>query len=117
MHNQLHTLTEPISTSGKYTLYKEAWMAHANQINIHAHHDQSEKKTASIGSKVKHHVTKEVRDSLVTAAAMGIMSHAAQSQITGPLGIALRTTGRVAVRAIPIIGVAWAAYSIYDHFS
>ena len=80
-------------------------------------HSDPGKKTNSIGSTVKRHVKKEVRDSLVTAAAIGIMSYAAQSQISGPLGIALRTTGRVAIRAIPIIGVAWAAYSIYDHFS
>jgi len=91
-------------------------MVHANQMNSHIHSDPP-KKTNSIGSTVKRHVMKEVRDSLVTAAAFGIMTHAAQSQISGPLGIALRTTGRVAIRAIPIIGVAWAAYSIYDHFS
>ena len=96
--------------------YKQAWMIHAGQMNSLIHSDPG-KKTNSIGSTVKRHVKKEVRDSLVTAAAIGIMSYAAQSQISGPLGIALRTTGRVAIRAIPIIGVAWAAYSIYDHFS
>ena len=96
--------------------YKEAWMVHAEMMNPHIHRGSAQK-TESIGSKVKHHVKKEVRDSLITAAAIGIMSHAAQSQISGPLGIALRTTGRVAIRAIPVIGVAWAAYSIYDYFS
>ena len=96
--------------------YKQAWMIHAGQMNPRIHSDPP-KKTNSIGSTVKRRVKKEVRDSLVTAAAIGIMSHAAHSQISGPLGIALRTTGRVAIRAIPIIGVAWAAYSIYDHFS
>ena len=96
--------------------YKQAWMIHAGQINPRIK-SQQPKETNSIGSTVKRHVKKEVRDSLVTAAAIGIMSHAAQSQISGPLGIVVRTTGRVAIRAIPIIGVAWAAYSIYDHFS
>ena len=92
-------------------------MVHAKQFNPRIHSGSEEKQTESIGSRVKHHVKKEVRDSLITAAAIGIMSHAAQSQISGPLGIALRTTGRVAIRAIPVIGVAWAAYSIYDYFS
>ena len=91
-------------------------MVHAGQMNPHIRSDPP-KKTNSIGSTVKRHVKKEVRDSLVTAVALGIMTHASQSQITGPLGIALRTTGRVAIRAIPVIGVAWAVYSIYDHFS
>jgi len=96
--------------------YKEAWMVHAEMMNPHIHRGSAQK-TESIGSKVKHHVKKEVRDSLITAAAIGIMSHAAQSQISGPLGIALRTTGRVAIRAIPMIGIAYAVYSIYDYFS
>ncbi len=97
--------------------YKEAWMVHADMINPRTPMSSKGNKSESIGSKVKHHVKKEVRDTIITAAAMGIMTHAAQSQISGPLGIALRTTGRVAIRSIPVIGVAWAVYSMYDYFS
>jgi hypothetical protein len=44
----------------------------------------------------------------------GLARHAAQSQITGSAGIALRTGGRIAIRAIPMVGVALAVYSIWE---
>ena len=96
--------------------YKEAWMVHAGMINEHKRH---ETRTSAPGlmDKSKSVVKKEVRDAIVTAAVIGIASHAAQSQISGPIGIGLRVTGRVALRAIPIIGTAYAVYSLYDYFN
>ena len=57
------------------------------------------------------------RDALVGAAAMAILGHAAQSQFSGTPGMALRTIGRVGIRAVPILGAAAIAYSLYDYFS
>ena len=47
------------------------------------------------------------------ALGMILMSHAAQSQITGRLGIALRVGGRVGVRVIPVAGAILTAYDVY----
>lgn len=95
--------------------YKEAWMVHAGMINEHnRHHTKSD--APGMMEQSKSVVKKEVRDAIVTAAVIGIASHAAQSQISGPIGIGLRVTGRVALRAIPIIGTAYAVYSLYDYF-
>jgi hypothetical protein len=96
--------------------YKEAWMVHAGMINEHRRHE-TRPSVSGLMDKSKSAVKKEVRDAIVTAAAIGIASHAAQSQISGPIGIGLRVTGRVALRAIPIIGTAYAVYSLYDYFN
>lgn len=45
--------------------------------------------------------------------AHSLAKHAAQSQIKGKLGIGLRVTGRIGVRAIPIVGTAMLAYDLY----
>jgi hypothetical protein len=96
--------------------YKQAWMVEAGMVRpTNAPQVKMEQHTFS--DKIKHHVKDEIVQSIVTAAAFSLFTHAAQSQISGPVGIALRTGGRVAIRAIPVIGVAWAAYSIYDYFS
>lgn len=98
--------------------YKKAWMIEAEMVRpTNAVHLPEKTQHPSFSDKVKDHVKDEVVQTVVTAAAFSLFTHAAQSQISGPVGIALRTGGRVAVRAIPIIGVAWAAYSIYDYFS
>lgn len=96
--------------------YKQAWMIEAGMIRP-THAPEVKMQHPSFSDHVKQHVKDEVVESVLTAAAFAMMTHAAQSQISGPIGIGLRVGGRVALRAIPIIGVAWAAYSIYDHFS
>lgn len=96
--------------------YKEAWMVHAGMINEHKRYD-NKSYAPNIIEKSKSQLKKEVSDAIVTAAVIGIASHAAQSQISGPIGIGLRVTGRLALRAIPIIGTAYAVYSLYDYFN
>ena len=73
---------------------------------------------------VKEEIKDQVVETVLTTVALSLFTHAAQSQLKGKTGIALRLGGRaalrvapLAIRVIPIIGVAWAAYSIYDYFS
>ena len=47
------------------------------------------------------------------AAGMLAARYMARSTLKGNLGIALRVTGRVSSRAIPIVGAVWTAYDIY----
>lgn len=93
--------------------YKEAWMVHAGMIYDYRLHETNTE-GSGLMELTRSHVKKEVRDAVVTAAVIGVATHAAQSQISGPIGIGLRVTGRVALRAIPIIGTAYAVYSLYD---
>lgn len=98
--------------------YKKAWMVEAGMIRPTNAVELPEKNQhPSFSDSVKSHVKDEVVETVLTAVALALFTHAAQSQISGPVGIALRTGGKVAIRAIPVIGVAWAAYSIYDYFS
>lgn len=67
-------------------------------------------------------VMKQMQDALIEevalSAAAGVMysglKHAAQSQVKGRMGMALRVGGRVGLRFVPILGTAYAAYSIYS---
>lgn len=43
-----------------------------------------------------------------------LAKHAAQSPLKGRLGMAVRLTGRIGVRAIPIVGAAMLAYDVYQ---
>jgi hypothetical protein len=96
--------------------YKEAWMAHAGMIYDRKSHETNTERPGLMELS-KSYVKKEARDAIVTAAVIGVATHAAQSQISGPIGIGLRVTGRVALRAIPIIGTAYAVYSLYDYLT
>lgn len=60
------------------------------------------------------HVVQDIALGVATNVMYSGLKHAAQSQIKGRLGMALRVGGRVGMRAVPILGTAMAAYSIYD---
>lgn len=51
-------------------------------------------------------------------AAIGVLhsiaNHAAQSQISGRLGMTLRVGGRVGLRFVPVVGMALVAYDLYQ---
>lgn len=61
-----------------------------------------------------------VKSDVMTGAAAGVMmsglKHAAQSQLKGRLGVALRVGGRVGLRVVPVVGTAMTVYSIYKFF-
>ena len=65
----------------------------------------------------KEDIQSEVTEYLVKAVVLGIATHMAQSQIDGPLGMGLRTAGRLAIRSIPVVGAAYLAYSVYDYWN
>lgn len=95
--------------------YKLAWMVEANMLRPSSAWQQPiHNEGETFGSKVKHHLKEEAKDTIILAAATYALTHAAQSQISGPIGQGLRVGGRIALRAIPMVGMVWAAYSVYD---
>jgi hypothetical protein len=42
--------------------------------------------------------------------------YAARSQMKGYAGVALRVTGRIGLRAIPVVGAAMLAYDLYQAY-
>lgn len=69
----------------------------------------------SVGSQIYDQVKHELVTGAVTSMVMLGLKHAAQSQLKGRLGIAMRVGGRVGLRAVPIIGTAYTVYTVYSY--
>lgn len=94
--------------------YKLAWY---NETNAEFHPVSNHAKpndSPSFAQSMKQHIIDDAIENAQTALLVWGLTHMAQSQIDGPVGMGLRTAGRVALRAIPIIGTAYMAYSVYD---
>jgi len=59
-------------------------------------------------------VASETASSWALASTVGPLSHAGQSPMPGKKGMALRVTGRVGVRFVPILGAAAFIYDVYS---
>ena len=101
--------------------YKLAWYnettAEFSPVDQTAKPNDSPSFAQQFKEQFKEDIKSEVTEYLVKAAVLGLATHAAQSQIDGPIGMALRTTGRLAIRAIPVVGLAYLAYSVYDYWN
>lgn len=96
--------------------YKLEWMAHASMLRPDGlrpvHHNDSS--NLNVKTESKRIFTRNMKQKLAVAAGTILASHLAQSQFSGSAGIVLRTSGRLLIRAIPIVSIAYAAYSIYE---
>ena len=90
--------------------YKMAWLQQCNMMYDNTKVNQS---SDDDGSSFYEHVKSNIITGVATGVMMSGLKHAAQSQLKGRLGIALRVGGRVGVRAVPVIGTAMTIYSIY----
>lgn len=83
----------------------------------HPNKIQAKASSPTVMSQVIDHVVEDVKDHAVAYAAFTAVSYMATNQFANPY---LRTVvggiGKIGVRAIPIIGIAYTAYSIYDWF-
>jgi hypothetical protein len=98
--------------------YKLAWYnettAEFSPVDHTAKPNNSPSFAQQFKEQLKEDIKSEAAEYFVKAAVLAIGTHMAQSQIDGPLGMGLRTAGRVAIRAIPVVGAAYLAYSVYD---
>ena len=99
--------------------YKQAW--YANTLVGIQEHPAKKKRLSSkrdgFVTEFKGHVKQEARRGAVAAGmAIGMQAskYAARSQLTGALGVSLRTGGRVGLRVIPVVGYAILAYDLYQ---
>jgi hypothetical protein len=94
--------------------YKRAWMA-AVDLLPEVQYSDSTPRQDSTGQQVYDQLKHELVTGAMTSLVMLGLKHAAQSQLKGRLGIAMRVGGRVGLRAVPIIGTAYTVYTIYDY--
>ena len=94
--------------------YKMAWYNETQAEFSPITQEAKPNDSVSIGKIFKEHIQSEVKEYVVGSLIIWAGTHMAQSQISGPIGMGLRTAGRVALRALPVIGTAYMAYSVYD---
>ena len=100
--------------------YKEAWLAEAM-------FDYSQKRTIShkvakaqkgrgrvSGRDVANIAAKQKAQGIMLKGAHQAAKYAARSQMKGTVGIALRFSGRIGLRAVPVVGAAMLAYDLYQ---
>ena len=97
--------------------YKLAWMQECTaEFDIqHPNKIQAKASSPTVMKQIKDHVVEHAVESVVTAAVFTGLSYMATNQFANPyLRTAIGGIGKLGVRAIPIVGVAYTAYSIYD---
>ena len=97
--------------------FKLAWMQEctAEYDVVHPNKIQAKASSPSLATQIKDHVVEHAVESAVTAVVVTSLSYMATNQFANPyLRTAIGGVGKIGVRAIPIIGVAYTAYSIYD---
>ena len=94
--------------------YKRAWMA-AVDLLPEIHYGDSKPEEVD-GQSFYDYVKSDIITGIAASVVMAGFKHAAQSQIKGRLGIALRVGGRVGIRAVPVVGTAMAVYTVYKLF-
>ena len=93
--------------------YKANWYQEVNAI-YHPVNQKAKQESPHVMQTALDLVKEEIQDRAVEYVVGVALLHMAQSQIDGPVGQILRTSGRFLTRAIPIIGTAYAVYSVYD---
>ena len=65
-------------------------------------------------SDVMNVAAKQKAQGTVLSGGFSLAKHAAQSPMKGRVGMAVRLTGRIGMRAIPVVGAAMLAYDVYQ---
>ena len=95
--------------------YKQAWMSNVGIIHDNSR-GEAQHQTDSMFEKTVDAFIDHQKEAATAAIVMGFLGHMAESQFTGTPGVAFRTIGRIGIRAVPIIGAAALAYSVYKFF-
>ena len=92
--------------------YKTAWRLASG----HTHQQRKQKTSKKKSPSIKKDVQQDLAVSAGLAIALGALPHMAQNQLKGRVGIALRVTGKLGMRAVPVVGVAMTVYDAYRFF-
>ena len=92
--------------------YKRAWMVAVNLLPEVQFSDKKPDSTSS-GQTVYQHVKNDIVTGLAASVMMAGFKHMAQSQLKNRLGMFVRTSGKIGLRAVPVIGTAMAVYTVY----
>ena len=93
--------------------YKRAWMMAVDLLPEVQFSDSKPKTDQSTGQTVYDHVKNDIVTGIAASVMMAGFKHMAQSQLKNRLGMYVRTSGRIGLRAVPIIGTAMAVYTVY----
>lgn len=102
--------------------YKEAWLAqtmvdYAVSRPLQKRVMQGKKAKRSLSSRdVAEIAARQKAQGLILKGAQQGAKYAARSQLKGGVGVALRVTGRIGLRAIPVVGAAMMAYDLYQAY-
>lgn len=106
--------------------YKAAWYAQ-QQVSMQelpaARQQEGLRQRSQKGAVTrsnKNWAVQQMGQDLALGALHAMSRQAAQSQIAGRLGVALRVGGRIGVRAVPVLGTAlllYDLYQVYGHIS
>ena len=95
--------------------YKLAWMQESNADFDYATKRAKPNDSPSFAKSVFNHVVEDVADDLAVYGLISIAAYMATNQFSNPyLRFPIGVIGKIGVRALPVIGVAYAAYSVYN---
>lgn len=93
--------------------YKTEWLEHIMDLQLPPFAGSSEDKQMDENNVFVEREIKRRQVEAGMAVGMALAGHAAQSQIKGRLGMALRVGGRLGVRVIPVAAAIMTAYDVY----
>ena len=96
--------------------YKSAWMQAAG-MTYNANKSHKKSKSISKTERLVDWAIDEIEDNAQTAVLMTGLAYMATSQFDGTAGIGIRTIGKIGLRAVPLIGAAYVAYTVYSWLS
>ena len=102
--------------------YKEAWLAqtmndYAVSRPIQRRVMQGKKANRSISpGQAAEFAARQKAQGTILKGAHQAAKYAAKSQLKGTAGMALRVTGKIGLRAIPVVGAAVLVYDLYQAY-
>ena len=97
--------------------YKTEWLEHIMDLQLPPFASSSEDEQMDESNVFVERQIRQRKTEAGMALGMALAGHAAQNQIKGRLGMALRVGGRLGVRVIPVAAAVMTAYDIYMFLS
>ena len=93
--------------------YKRAWMMAVDLLPEVQFSDSKPNTDQTTGQTVYDHVKSDIVTGIAASVMMAGFKHMAQSQLKNRLGMFVRTSGKIGLRAVTIIGTAMAVNTVY----
>jgi hypothetical protein len=92
--------------------FKQEWLEATQDLLLPPYNSSISEQHDQRNIFVERQITQRKKEAGM-AIGMMLSTHAAQSQVAGRLGMALRVGGRLGVRVIPVAGAVLTAYDVY----